>query len=46
MPGFAGALDDAQVAALADYMRARFAHAPPWRDVGRDAARIRAERKR
>ena len=33
MPGFAGELTDAQVAALAAYVRARYSDQPAWRDV-------------
>ncbi len=30
MPAFAGALTDQQIAALMNYIRARFGHGPPW----------------
>jgi nicotinate dehydrogenase subunit B len=44
MPAFRDALDDAQIAELAGYMRARFApQEPPWRDLPRSVARLRAE---
>jgi mono/diheme cytochrome c family protein len=33
MPGFASAIDDSQLAALARYLRARFTTKGPWRDV-------------
>jgi mono/diheme cytochrome c family protein len=33
MPAFAGELTDAQVAALAEYVRARYSDRAPWRDV-------------
>jgi mono/diheme cytochrome c family protein len=33
MPGFAGVLTDAQVAALAGYVRARYSNQPAWRDI-------------
>ena len=33
MPGFAGALTDAQVTDLARYLRARYTTAPPWGDM-------------
>jgi mono/diheme cytochrome c family protein len=33
MPGFAGALDDEQVAQLAIWLRANFSDEPPWHDV-------------
>jgi mono/diheme cytochrome c family protein len=36
MPGFEGAISDAQLAALLGYMRHRFSDEPPWPDVGRD----------
>jgi nicotinate dehydrogenase subunit B len=43
MPAFADALDDSQIAALTNYLRARFAsQAPAWRDLAGEAARIRA----
>ncbi len=43
MPAFRDALDDAQVARLAAYMRARFASGqPPWRDLEAASARLRA----
>jgi mono/diheme cytochrome c family protein len=44
MPGFAGALTDAQVAALAVYARSRFGGGPPWRDVEAEARKIRREK--
>ena len=43
MPAFRDALDDAQVAELAAYMRARFApQAAPWPALADDVARVRA----
>ncbi len=33
MPGFAGAMNDVQVVALARYLRARFCDKPPWTDI-------------
>ncbi|MDM0055316.1 molybdopterin cofactor-binding domain-containing protein [Variovorax fucosicus] len=43
MPAFREALDDAQIAELAGYMRARFAPGqPPWRDLPQEVARVRA----
>ena len=45
MPGFAGELTDAQIAALVDYLRARFTDRPAWRDVARQVAAIRGARK-
>ncbi|MBV9076485.1 MAG: c-type cytochrome, partial [Methylobacteriaceae bacterium] len=42
MPGFARALDDRQVAALAAHLRERFAPGrPPWRDLEGVSARLR-----
>ena len=43
MPAFREALDDAQIAELAGYMRARFApQAPAWTDLPASVARLRA----
>ncbi|AMM24597.1 molybdopterin cofactor-binding domain-containing protein [Variovorax sp. PAMC 28711] len=43
MPAFRESLDDAQVAELAGYMRARFApQAAPWADLPAQVARVRA----
>jgi len=43
MPAFGDALDDAQIAQLAAYMRQRFApDKPAWPDLGRQVARLRA----
>ncbi|WP_295542079.1 molybdopterin cofactor-binding domain-containing protein [uncultured Pseudacidovorax sp.] len=43
MPAFREALDDAQIAELAGYMRARFApQAPAWADLPAQVARVRA----
>ena len=43
MPAFRDALDDAQIAELAGYMRARFApDEPAWPDLPSEVARIRA----
>jgi nicotinate dehydrogenase subunit B len=43
MPAFRDALDDAQIAELAGYMRARFApQEPPWTDLPGSVARLRA----
>jgi mono/diheme cytochrome c family protein len=42
MPGFADSMTDNQVAALLDYLRARFGNAPPWTntsDIVRDIRR-------
>jgi mono/diheme cytochrome c family protein len=35
MPGFAGALTDRQIAALASYVRGHFSRQPAWQDVDR-----------
>lgn len=44
MPAFRAALDDAQIAELAGYMRARFApQEPAWPDLPKSVARLRAE---
>lgn len=44
MPGFAGAMNDAQVAALVRYLRARFSDKGPWTDIAKSVhdARSRA----
>ncbi|MBU2285810.1 MAG: cytochrome c, partial [Gammaproteobacteria bacterium] len=43
MPAFRDALDDAQIAELAGYMRARFApQAPAWKDLPAAVSRVRA----
>ena len=41
MPGFAGALSDAQVEALATWLRANFTDQPAWQDVARAVAASR-----
>jgi hypothetical protein len=33
MPGFAASMNDAQIAALVNYLRARFSSKPAWTDV-------------
>ena len=43
MPGFAGALTDAQVAALAAYVRVRYSDQPAWRDVDSSVREARRE---
>ena len=43
MPGFADALSDVQVAALAAYVRARFTDQPPWNNLERSVATARKE---
>ena len=42
MPGFAGALDDDDLAALLAYLRAEVARAPAWPDVAGTIRRVRA----
>jgi mono/diheme cytochrome c family protein len=42
MPGFADSMNDGQITALLDYLRARFGNAPPWTntsDIVRDIRR-------
>jgi mono/diheme cytochrome c family protein len=41
MPSFAAALTDAQVAALADYLRATFSEKPAWSDLPAEVAKAR-----
>ena len=41
MPGYAGALTDAQVESLVRWMRATFTDQPPWPDVGKAIAESR-----
>jgi mono/diheme cytochrome c family protein len=41
MPGYAGALDDAQVEALVAWMRANLTNQPPWPAIGNDIAASR-----
>jgi mono/diheme cytochrome c family protein len=45
MPGFAGALTDHQMGALAEYLRKDVGHAPAWSDVEREIAKARDEAK-
>ncbi|HET7851062.1 MAG TPA: cytochrome c [Pseudolabrys sp.] len=45
MPGFEGALTDAQIVAVVDYLRTRFSHRPRWNDVAGALARIRGQRQ-
>jgi mono/diheme cytochrome c family protein len=42
MPGFAGVLNDRQLADLLAYVRARFGNKPPWADVEKDIREARA----
>ncbi|HXS52329.1 MAG TPA: cytochrome c [Usitatibacter sp.] len=46
MPGFAGAMSDAQVVALSSYLRARFTNRPPWPDLESVVAKARKEGER
>ena len=42
MPGFADSMTDGQIAAVLDYLRARFGNQPPWTntaDIVRDIRR-------
>lgn len=41
MPGFAASMDDVQMAALLDYLRARFSNRPAWADVEKAVADAR-----
>ena len=41
MPGYAGALSDAQVEALVSWLRANLTDQPPWQDVARRVAESR-----
>jgi len=43
MPGFGGALTDAQIVAVVEYMRARFSDAPSWTDVAATLSGIETE---
>jgi mono/diheme cytochrome c family protein len=42
MPGFAGTLNDRQLADLLAYVRARFSDKPPWTDIDKDIRDARA----
>lgn len=42
MPGFAAAIDDAQLSALVAYLRGHFAQKPPWPDVDQVIGAARA----
>jgi hypothetical protein len=42
MPGFAGVLNDRQVADLLAYMRTAFGNQPAWPDLEKTVARIRS----
>lgn len=41
MPGFAGALTDAQVASLAQFLRAEFSDQPEWKNIEREVREVR-----
>ena len=43
MPGFAGALTDAQIVAVVEYMRARFCDGARWTDVAATLADIKRD---
>src|SRR5262249_60393019 len=43
MPGFRSSFTAEQTAELVRYIRARYSHAAPWRDVEAEVAKIRAE---
>jgi mono/diheme cytochrome c family protein len=42
MPGFAGSISDEQLAALLDYLRAKFSDKPPWPDLAREIEAARS----
>ncbi len=42
MPGYAGAISDAQLVELVTYLRARFSSKPPWQDLERVVREARA----
>ena len=43
MPAFGGMFSDAQVAALVQYVRARYSDQPLWTDVEAEVAKARKE---
>jgi hypothetical protein len=45
MPGFAGALTEDQLAALASYLRRRFSDQPQWHDIDRDIREARSGKR-
>lgn len=45
MPGFQGALTEAQIVALTDYVRTHFTRKPQWNDVAGALAKIRRQRQ-
>lgn len=46
MPAYADMLSDADIAALTDYMQARYRRGAPWRDLAREVAEARRESRR
>lgn len=44
MPGFAGALTDAQIAALVSYVRGQYSRQPAWADVAGTVAKLRQKK--
>ena len=44
MPGFSGALNDAQIVALVSYMRSQFSRQPPWPNVAEILSKVRPTR--
>jgi mono/diheme cytochrome c family protein len=45
MAGFAGALNDEQLAALVSYLRSRFSNQPPWTDIEAEIRDVRTGRR-
>ena len=43
MPGYAGAYTDAQVAAIAAYVRASYTDRPEWKNLEREVRKVRAQ---
>jgi mono/diheme cytochrome c family protein len=43
MPAFADTLNDAQIAEIVSYLRARFSSGPQWSNIGDEIARIRRQ---
>jgi mono/diheme cytochrome c family protein len=43
MPAFADTLNDAQIAEIVGYLRARFSRGPQWSNIGDEIARIRRQ---
>ena len=44
MPAYGETLSDAQIAAVAAYVRARYTDRPPWPDLERTVAKVRKDR--